>query len=230
MPRKLFTTLVTATVVCLFTAATAGASTINIVNSTSGWYDNTGVSEVQVSLPDPPTGNYVAGDAFGFENHNYFVFNLAALSGATVTGATLELWSYEVSIDGVYTVYEVATAPAAVADGNGGVPVFDDLADGNVFGFAPLVATPVDQGYLVTIDLSAALTAIQNAVGGNFVIGGNFSSGSDDYAFGFSEFDSRNRLIVDYEGRVTVPDGGMTMSLLGGALMGLGMLRRRFNG
>jgi hypothetical protein len=236
MSRKFIATLVIA-VLCSFSAATAGASTINISNSFSGWYDNTGNSDVlySASLGELPSGNYVAGDAFGFENHNYFVFDLTALASATIISAQLQVWSYDVSTNGTFTTYEVATDPTVVSSGLGGVPVFDDLADGPDFGSTPMPAyaltlDPLDQGYLVTVDLNlAAIAAIQAATGGLFAIGGNFSSGSEDYGFGLSEFNQANKLVVEYRGDVAVPDGGITFSLLGGTMIAIGMLRRRLS-
>ena len=105
---------------------------------------------------------------------------------------------------------------------------YDDLGDGSPFG-AKIVLT-TDSYTTISFSLNAlAIAAIQSSLGGKFAIGGQFLGlgVEDDYTFGYSFEHPDNQLILD---GVTagVPDGGLTISLLGGALMALGALRRKF--
>ena len=227
MLRKTFITLFTVTAMCLSSATVARAATIAISNSDSGWYDDTG-------FHDPSNQNYIAGqyvfDGETFTQNNFFTFDLASLAGQTVISAKLQLFAYEVSSDGNYRTFNVTTPIASLtAGGSGLVATYVDLGGGPLYGQTGV--TMAQSNTLITFDLNAtAVAAINAGIGSMFAIGGSYigNGGTDDYTFGFSDFDLRNQLIVETE-RVAVPDGGITVGLLGGALMALGALRRRMN-
>jgi len=222
MLRKTFATFLTIAALCLVNATAAQGATINIVNSDSGWYDDSGEH-------DPTNTNYIAGAFGGVAFNNFFVFDLSSLAGQTVLSAQLQVFAYEISANGIYANFDVLTpVPTLTAGGSGMVATHVDLASGAFFGGK--FVTPGDSDSLVTITLNAAaIAAIQANAGGLWAIGGDFlgDGGSVDYIFGFSEFDVQNQLIV--ETAAAVPDGGIAVSLLGGALMALGVLRRKFN-
>jgi len=224
MLRKISVT-VSIAVLCLFTASAAQASSIAIINSNSGWYNDNG--EGQGLNPGLNGQNYFSGDFDGDHYHNFFIFNLGSLAGATITGATLQLYTGDVTDDGTYSTYDVSTAPATLNDGTGGIPAYNDLGGGVFFGSTALTIGQADS--VVAFGLNAgAIAAIQAGVGGMFSIGGDFVGAAGGWAFGFTDFDQRNQLIIEYEGGNNVPDGGLTLGLLGGAMMALGALRRRF--
>lgn len=226
MLRKTFVTLFTVTALCLTSATAARATTIAISNSDSGWYDDTG-------FHDPTNANYVAGQyVLGndtFTQNDFFTFDLSSLAGQNVVSAKLQLFAYDISSDGNYRTFNVTTPIASLtAGGSGLVGTYADLGSGPLYGQTGV--TMAQSNTLITFDLNAAAVAAINAgVGGMFAIGGSYigNGSTDDYVFGFSDFDLRNQLIVETD--KAVPDGGVTVSLLGGALMALGALRRKLN-
>jgi len=225
MLRKPIVTLLAIVTLSLVDATAARGATITITNSDSGWYDVTG-------FHDPSVVNYIAGQFFGDQWRNFFVFDLSAVGGQTITGAQLQLFTHEISSSGTYTTYDVTTpVPALTAGGSGMLGTYSDLGSGLSFGSIGL--SPGERYSLILIPLNAtAITAIQANAGGLFAIGGDYlgDGGDEDYVFAFSDLDpgnTQNQLIL--QTAATVPDGGLTISFLGGTLMAFGMLRRKFN-
>jgi hypothetical protein len=221
MLRKPLVTLMAIGALCVVDARIAGAATITITNSDSGWYDNTG-------FHDPSEINYIAGQFFDSHWHDFFVFDLAAAVGQTITSAQLQLYTHTISSTGTYTNYDVTTPIALLTGGGGGLGAYADLGGGASFGSINLMPGQSDSLVLINLN-AAAIAAIQANVGGLFAIGGDYlgDGGSEDFAFGFSGFNptnTQNQLILQ---TTSVPDGGLTMSLLSGTLMALGMLRRK---
>lgn len=199
----------------IFAYSFSGATTLTLNNSTvltatvRGWYRSDGF----------PNGadagnNYIAGvcgssdECSGNDSdyRNWFLFDLEGIT-FPVTSATLSL--YVDQPDGyispnpsiTYTTYEVETASATVVAG-GGVPVYNDLGSGVVFG--SVIATNADEGTDLLINLNAAaLASINEFRGFDWVIGGAVNGGG---------------------GEVPEPS---TYILLGSAMAGLACLRRR---
>lgn len=232
--RKSLVTFLAIAALSLVNATLAQAAPIAIINDDSGWYAENGVhGDVFLVGNDPLNTNYIAGRDAGIQYHDFFVFDLSAVSG-TVTSATLELFTADISSNGVYKNFDVTTSIASLVAGTGGTAAFTDLNDGSAFG--AIFVTTAQSNTVISITLNAAaIAAIQGSLGGMFAIGGNYLGDGPfaDYTFGFSgdfdgDVDVRNRLILDGVS-TSVPDGGLTISLLGGALMALGALRRKFN-
>ena len=229
MLRKSLVTFLTVAALCLANATVARGATISIVTSDSGTYDQTG-------FHDPTNQNYVAGrweDPFsGFAYHwtDFFTFDLSSVMGDTILSATLQLYSAEISSNGTFKAFDVTTPEPILTRGTGGVLAHIDLGSGINFG--QIALTTGDSFTIIQITLNAAAVAAIQAganLGSMFAIGGDYlgDGSTDDYVFGFSDFNSNNQLIL--ETTAAVPDGGITISLLGGALMALGVLRRKYN-
>ena len=227
MLRKPIVTLLAIITLSLLDATAARGATISITNSDSGWYNEVGDHQADVT-------NYFSGQNPGFDDlhyRNWFVFDLTAAAGETITGAQLQLYTYQITESGTYTTYDVATpVPTLTAGGTGLVGIYADLGSGASFG--SLALTTADEESLILINLNAAAVADIQAnadISALFAIGGDFLSDSGfGHAYGFSSFDPRNQLILQ-TAAATVPDGGLTISFLGGTLMAFGMLRRKFN-
>ncbi len=174
-----------------------------------GWYRSDG-SDNGASADN----NYIAGvcgssdECLGddADYRNWFLFDLEGIQ-SQITSATLSL--YVPSPDGyispnpslTYTTYDVETSPSTVA-GSGGLPVYNDLGSGIVFG--SVIATNASEGTSLLVDLNAAgLAWINEFRGGDWVIGG----------------------AVTERGSGEIPEPS-TYILLGSALAGLAFLRR----
>ena len=147
-----------------------------------GWYESGGSSNGSSS-----SNNYIAGIC-GTEDvcnggdgvlRNWFIFDLEGVLGP-VTAATLYL---DVpSPDGflspqgseTYTLYTLDLGTAAIA-GGAGLPGYIDLGDGTVYGSRAYTAVDIGNGPGIVLNASA-LTAINNAIGGDFGLGGTVTS------------------------------------------------------
>ena len=171
------------------TLNTAGGSrTVNA--SLAGAYDQNG---------GLVTGNYLAGVCGSSDGclgddlsrHDFFVFSLSGLS-ARVISATLNLFNPEASVDPglgtpippgyistapslTYTNFDVASALDPVTGTSAAANVYGDLGSGAIYGST--VVSPLNNGQFVSVTLNAAaLTALNQAAGGNFSIGGSVTS------------------------------------------------------
>lgn len=180
--------------------------------------------------------NYIAGDAFGFSYRNFFVFNLASLSG-TVTSATLNLaqpsngYSSGAASE-VYELFDVSTAISTLTAGTGGVSAFTDLGSGTSLG--TVTVNSATNGTTVQVAFnSAGLAAIQAALGGQFAVGGALAGAgsSPRYTFGSTASSAFQTLDINFGsgggGQIgQVPEPG-TILTLGAGLVAIGLARFR---
>lgn len=207
-----------------------------IDSSASGWYRQ---SDGSCNAPSGNATYITVGRtttaAAGTQTYrNFFAFDLANVLDE-VYGAYLEVWNptggFFSPVDGAetYTLFDVETAVGDL--GGQSTDIYNDLGSGVEFG--SYAADASDNGTLLQILLNAdAVAAINAARGDAFAVGGAITSldGRD-----FERFlsNGRNdpiqrRLVLD-TGTVSrnVPDYASTLTLLGMAIAGMGMFRRR---
>jgi hypothetical protein len=191
----------------------AVADPIVVDNSYSGWYDQTGSHSFA-------NQNYFAGSFFNLEVHDFFVFDLSGLSGPLLS-ATFNVFSYDISVSGTYTVYGTSLPASIQNDCSGCTNVFSGLVSGPPLG--SITVDPSDSDGTLTIALNeAALAWLQSNEGGQVVLGGAFPVPHDgnNHIFGFSGFNPGNNLTV-----TTVPEPA-TLFLLGSGVLGSTFRRR----
>ncbi|MGL6076811.1 MAG: PEP-CTERM sorting domain-containing protein [Fimbriiglobus sp.] len=177
--------------------AMAGSAKADFLNATTrGWYDDTGLTEVNVNVGGVGgNNNYTAGrycligDKGELLGHvairNFFVFDLSTVS-VPVASARLHLWNRDFineppdfvghgfeSPDAfeTYTLFDVSTPLASLTGGSGGLAAYGDLGTGTVLGSYNV--TNSDRGRFVVVDLNAAGIAAVNAnLGGQLALGG----------------------------------------------------------
>jgi hypothetical protein len=225
--------LATALCIALVASAIADLTTANaaITVSASNWghYDSSGSALANNT-------NYLAGLAGENQIRDFFGFDLSSVSG-TITGATLQAFNpgpptfndgYQ-SPDATETfgTFDVTTAFATLVNGTGGVGAYNDLGGGTSFGTVSVSSADNGtntNGQFVSVALnSSAITAINNALGGNFAIGGaitTISGLSNQFIFGFTNDTNANVRLVLEQGTTTAT----TPEPASLALWGLGAL------
>lgn len=141
--------------------------------SDSGWWSS-------LTGHDAINKNYLAGvcnDCSGVNHNNYFTFDLSEISG-TVISASLNLFNYRIAGSAIeYQLYDINSPLSAVrANGGSNNPVYNDLMTGISYG-----SIVYDQpNKLSTISLNTAgILALNNALGGEFGVGGSVTGGID---------------------------------------------------
>jgi hypothetical protein len=212
--------------------AVASAIPITLDSLDSGWYTQSG-------FHDPETENYFVGDPTSNAAepvfHNFFVFDLSALSGG-YSAALLRVWNPALplgEVDGfgspdpteTYLLHDVTTSIADLLDGTAGVSGFADLADGVLF--ASYTASLADNGTFVEIALNAAgLAAVNSHASGLFALGGSIGTLNDDTTDSERLFAGTGRTQAGNPANrvslmltpVAVTEPGMLLLMLGGLL------------
>jgi hypothetical protein len=111
--------------------------------------------------------NFIVGDSgLGIILHNYFTFDISALSGQTVTGLVLNIQNPGLNdVSATYFLHDVSTDPYALAakDNAPNAAIFSDLETGKLYGqqLIPLVNDPqywIPLNAFATADLNAAIS------------------------------------------------------------------------
>jgi PEP-CTERM motif len=106
---------------------------------------------------------------------NFFSFDLSGLTENKVKAATFTVFSYGISVPGIYTIYGSKLDPSEVYSGNTytSKQYYNKLTSANVIGFIDL--TPGMSYTDITITLNDdGLKWLKNQRGGGAVIGGEF--------------------------------------------------------
>ena len=188
------------------TAASPAMGLSLIINATAaGWFGDDGTHNAA-------NGNYLSGWDGTEEFRDFFLFDLSSVSGV-VTAVTLRVNSGQVlTPDPSETIafYEVTTPPADLqVNQSGRTDIFADLGDGAMYGSAVMASTL----YYTNVDVplnSAAVGAINGALGGMFGLGGTVTTLSkppfdnEDVFANTSNLLSRQLVITDV-GCTTAP-------------------------
>jgi len=135
-----------------------------------GWYNASG-------FHDPFNPNYYCGDSDSADYpplRNWFAFNIPPLPGPVVA-AQLRLNTYNINSptgSETYRLHHVSTAVTALtAGGSGLVSIYNDLADGVVYGSRSFSTDEANQ--FITMNLNAdCITNLVAAAGQPFALGG----------------------------------------------------------
>jgi hypothetical protein len=133
----------------------------------------------------------------GPNSNDFFVFDLSSFN-KPIASATLQLFLpsngyISSAASEEVTLFDVATPISElVADGTGslhikpnGIQIFNDLGSGNIY--ASRFISPDDAGSFVAFDINAdGITALNNALGGMFAIGGSKTSSGIGSVFAFT--------------------------------------------
>jgi len=200
--------------------ANAAVETFDAVDR--GWYNHFGNHTAS-------NVNYTIGNQ-SFTYHNFFVFDLAPLAGKTIVAGQFVANTYSVSTDDGTESFElrhIATPIATlVAGGSGLTGIYDDLADGTIYGSATVGNDDDNIDLPVTLN-AAALADLNNAIGGLFAFGGHLptldASDPETVFNGSGEDLSTTRLVL-----TVVPEQASALAILalGGVWLLSGRIRR----
>jgi hypothetical protein len=203
---------------------TASAGLIVVDSSDAGWYDIGGSHSATNT-------NYIAGSLNGNTYRNFFVFDLSGVT-EQIIGAELRLFNPGAPDPGftgppaTYSVHAVSTPVTTLVTSHNnnaeGQAIFADLGDGTQFGSRAM--SILDNGSIVSIDLSGALAALNSASGGLFAAGGMlaFTPTANNYAFAFTNTGNETRQLV----LTTVPEPVSVAQIIVG-LVGIGIWRHK---
>ncbi len=170
-------------------SARAADCPLTLGASDTGWYN-------AANFHDPANNNYLVGYHTNSmaEYRDWFVFDLPSFTSPIAT-VELRLFTFSCnSADGMETLemHDVATPITTLVAGAGpGITnVFNDLADGTVYGTRAVLVSEANSFIKITLN-SNAVSAVSAAAGQRFAIGGRLSSLSpmptnDERLFAFS--------------------------------------------
>lgn len=160
-----------------------------ITSQDTGWYRNDG-------FHDPSFENYAIGNFSNSTVRNFGIFDISSIQG-TITSATL---SVDQPNDGfvsdesseTWQLHEITTDTTELANGMGGLPAYQDLGDGPVFGSTQI--TDSSERNQVSIDLNSSGISFLNSQSREIALGGVCATcdSSTEYSFGFSGFSNWN--------------------------------------
>jgi hypothetical protein len=166
-------------------------STFNLLTLDStdkGWYDSTGFHSAV-------NDNYACGEeipGFGLQKYrNFFVFTIPSLTNPVVS-AELRVNLYGAASPSGSENYELHAVSTAIstlsAGGSGLTAIYDDLADGVLYGGRVIFTN--ESFSIITIPLNASFVAALPGGGGQIALGGNITSfdgiDNDEWLFAFS--------------------------------------------
>jgi len=155
-------------------AQIARADTIILDAVDRGWYASDGGS-----FPDA-LSYFVGNSQNGFAHNNWFVFDLTGIDQPIVS-AELHLFVtsyFSVDPTETYTLFDVTTDPSVLMNGTGGIPAFNDLGSGAIFGSH--LASSADNQSFIDIALNPAAIGSLIETGGYWAVGGAITTLDND--------------------------------------------------
>jgi PEP-CTERM motif-containing protein len=142
------------------------------LNTDSGWINSNGVHQAGNT-------NYYSGffDCGGIGVcKNFFSFDLTPLTSKRVNAATFTVFTYAISVPGIYSIFGTNLDPADVNSANGytSIPFYSRLTAGPLIGFINLTPGMSYTDATITLD-HQGLIWLKNHEGGGAVIGGEFT-------------------------------------------------------
>jgi hypothetical protein len=145
----------------------------SIMTTNKGWYDSSGFN-------DPNNKGYGVGenDVGSTILRDFFAFHLPALSGQLIKAQLLLYTAILTSPEGVetYELHDVTTPiPTLLAGGSGLTNIYDDLADGILYGGREIYVS--ESPYIAAVPLNGAFKmAAAAASGSDIALGGSIST------------------------------------------------------
>ena len=139
--------------------------------SDSGWWDG-------LFFHDNSNKNYIAGHFTGShgDHNNYFTFDLSGIN-EPITSASLNLFTYTVAGSSVdYQLFDVTSPLSEVHATGTNAAVYDDLMTGVSYGSFIYNASDINQSRFIILNADG-VSALNNAIGGEFGIGGAVTGG-----------------------------------------------------
>jgi hypothetical protein len=178
------------------------------------------------NAPFTSTNNYLAGvcgvnDCAGYEDRNYFTFNIPALSG-TVVSATLLLDTVNIITPDTSDTYQVTSASASTN--------FSTAGNGTVYGSISYTPSESNTISSITLDAAALAAIVSNTT---FYVSGRITTltgqtATDEFAFGSSGgtgFETELQIVTSSSDPSVPEPASAAMLLLG--LASLALIRRR---